>query len=120
MRLSEYIEINGHGTMARIARAAGVTQATVGRLARGDVDVRLSTAHAISEATGGAVDMLDLLAPSAAVVDAVPESPADIAWADRVLAGGAAELPREAEHDARYPAHCADCARVISDPIESE
>lgn len=101
MRLSEYIEINGHGTMARLARAAGVTQATVGRLARGDVDVRLSTAHAISEATGGAVDMLDLLAPRAVVVDAP-------------------ELEREAEHDARYPAHCADCERVIDGPTESE
>ena len=100
MRLSEYIEINGHGTMARLARAAGVTQATVGRLARGDVDVRLSTARAISEATGGAVDMLDLLAPRAG--------------------GDAQELPREAEHGARYPAHCEDCARVIDGPTENE
>lgn len=79
MRLSEYIEINGHGTMARLARAAGVTQATVGRLARGDVDVRLSTAHAISEATGGAVDMLDLLAPRAVVVDAASDVPTGVA-----------------------------------------
>ena len=79
MRLSEYIEINGHGTMARLARAAGVTQATVGRLARGDVDVRLSTARAISEATGGAVDMLDLLASRAVVVDAASDVPTGVA-----------------------------------------
>jgi hypothetical protein len=60
MRLKEWVQIEGHGSIARLARATGLSRPTVVHAINGGT-LRVHTAKLLSRATEGVVSVETLL-----------------------------------------------------------
>jgi len=60
MRLTEYVRQKGRGSIKQIAEASGVSYQTVRLAAAGMLVKQYDVAKAISDATGGVVDIAEL------------------------------------------------------------
>jgi DNA-binding transcriptional regulator YdaS (Cro superfamily) len=60
MKLREYVEREGVGTISRLSRVTGISYTTLLAAINGRAATRYDTAKKISEATGGAVSISDI------------------------------------------------------------
>ena len=65
MKLCQWVEREGVGSLSRLARETGLAYTTVFEASHGTRTVRYETAKLISRATGGEVSVEDLLEPDA-------------------------------------------------------
>jgi len=59
--LQEYLSKQGHGAKAQLRADTGLAYSTIHWIAAGRTRPKIETARAISEATGGAVSVAELL-----------------------------------------------------------